>query len=249
MEIEEKSQKREKSSAYPSISLEEAINSLKKLQDNLGSGPYSRDAAAKGLGYSGVSGASASKIAAISYFGLLSKKNGVYTQTDLAKKILFPSDDSETRINILQAVKSPTLYGRLIERYNNQAIPQKLENILVTDYKISPKAANEAVEVFRNSIEFAGICTNGIISEVENIDSSMAVGAAQSSNIVNESLAKQACRSNELGKYDETISIKLNCGIVLLIPQSFDKNLAMGDFSQIIKNMEEAAKNMIDSRK
>lgn len=250
MEKTEKQQKREKSSAYPSISLGEAVNSLKKLQDNLGSGPYSRDSAAKGLGYSGVSGASASKIAAISYFGLLSKKNGIYTQTDLAKRVLFPADDATMSGNFLQAVKCPSLYGKLIERYRNQAMPQKLENILITDYKISPKAAKEAVDIFRESIEFAGILKNGVIVEGEIIDGDSSDNEMFNSECSNELFKEQMVnRPIESEGNGSTISIKLDCGIVLLIPQLFGINLAMGDFSEIIKKLEEIGKKMIDNNK
>lgn len=241
--------KREKSKAYPSISLEEAINSLKKLQDNIGSGPYSREHAAKGLGYSGVSGPSASKIAAIAYFGLLSKKNGAYAQTELARKILFPNDDSESSENIVQAVKNPTLYGKLIEKYNNQAVPLKLDNVLINDYQINPKVAKEAAEVFKKSVEFAGIFKNGIISGLETIQDDAPVSNDSPSNFGVEASSRKFVSQQSNGVTTAAmISIPLECGIVILVPQSLSMNLAMGDFSKEIKDLNDKAMKETDNK-
>ena len=65
--------KRERSTSYPSISLERAINFVEKMRKTVGPGPYDRQIALEGLGYAGVSGASASKIASLIHFGLLEK--------------------------------------------------------------------------------------------------------------------------------------------------------------------------------
>ena len=63
----------ERSSPYPSSNLETAIEDVATLRERLGKGPYSREEAAQALGYKGVNGISASRIASCGYFGLLSR--------------------------------------------------------------------------------------------------------------------------------------------------------------------------------
>src|SRR5688572_772037 len=102
-----------RSTAYPGVNLEEAIDAAKTLRNNLGSGPYSRDSAAVALGYGGVNGASSTKIAACAHFGLLVREGNVYKQSELADQILVATSDDERQAGIRVAFTKPALYKKL----------------------------------------------------------------------------------------------------------------------------------------
>lgn len=75
---------KQRSAAYPVINLESAINRLILLNQSLGKGPYSRTDAAKGMGYSGLSGASSRTVAALVQYGLLDRSGNTYSLSELS---------------------------------------------------------------------------------------------------------------------------------------------------------------------
>ena len=153
----------ERSSPYPSSNLETAIEDVATLRERLGKGPYSREEAAQALGYKGVNGISASRIASCGYFGLLSRSGSTYSMSELAERILNYTSNEEKNKAIVEACETPALYNKLLQSYAEQALPQMLENILSRNYGISSKAAETAARVFRESATFAGRLENGVI--------------------------------------------------------------------------------------
>ncbi len=153
----------ERSSPYPNSNLETALKNIETLKEKLGKGPYSRDEAAKALGYKGVNGVSAGKIAACGYFGLLTRSGSSYSLSELAEQILNYTSEAERQTAIATACKAPALYSKLLQSYNEQALPQMLANILSRNYGIADKASDLAARTFRESVEFAGLMKNGII--------------------------------------------------------------------------------------
>jgi hypothetical protein len=153
-----------RSTAYPGITLEKAIEATKLLRDNLGLGPYSRDSAATALGYKAVSGASIQKISACVQFGLLTRKSNAYSQSDLADKMFRFISEEERVQAIKEAVQRPTLYAKLISEFNGRALPKMLDNVLVRNYGITERVAKDVANVFEKSAQFAGLLQNGIIT-------------------------------------------------------------------------------------
>lgn len=155
--------RRGRSAAYPACTLEAAIDGMTKLKDNLGKGPYSRDEAAKALGYSGVTGASAGKIAACVHYGLLVRTGNSYDLSDLANRILHSTSDAERGEAIVEAFQTPTLYNKLLQAYAGQALPTMLPSILIRNYGIVDRAAENVAKTFRETAEFAGFLHNGVL--------------------------------------------------------------------------------------
>jgi len=147
--------KRERSTAYPSINLEEAIALIAKLRESLGQGPHDRENAAKGIGYSGVSGASARKIAALTHFGLLTRSGNLYTVSKLADSIIYKKSDEDFQRAVIESASNPTLYSHLLDRFSDDKLPDLLPNILISDHGLSPKAAPEAAKAFGETMRFA----------------------------------------------------------------------------------------------
>jgi hypothetical protein len=153
-----------RSAAYPGVTLEQAIDAAKTLRSNLGNGPYSRESAAKALGYSGVTGTSSTKIAGCVHFGLLNRVGNTYKQSDLATAIFNPRSEQEKSGAIKESFRNPVLYEKLSAEYDGKALPIMLDNVLVRLYGIQERAASDAASIFKKSAEYAGILSNGIMT-------------------------------------------------------------------------------------
>src|SRR3989338_5074201 len=156
-EVSKQKRPRDRSSSYPGLRLSEAVSAVEKIKKALASTPFNRENGAKALGYSGVNGASAAKIAALVHFGLLDRKGDVYKLSLLADRILIHKSEEDKHNAILEAVQNPKLYRELIEKFKNQSIPTLLSNILVHDHNISQNVSRQASEDFVSSLEFAGL--------------------------------------------------------------------------------------------
>ena len=158
----EQKKKRERSTAYPSFHLGEAIDLSSKLREAMGKGPYSRDEAAVALGYKGVSGISAMKISSMVHFGLLNRNGNTYSQSELAERINHRLSDEDRNNAIGEAVQIPKLYRDLLAQFSGQALPTQLGNILIRK-GISAKISDSEAENFQKSLEFSGSLKNGVV--------------------------------------------------------------------------------------
>jgi len=157
------SESRARSVAYPAVSLEVAIELINELEEKLGKGPYSREDAAKGIGYSSISGPSASRIAALKHYGLLDRFGNTYARSDLAYKIMHPVTEAEKKSSIVAAALTPKLFDKLARQFNKHALPSLFANILMRE-GISKSAAADAAKIFRETLHFAGLMPNGVVS-------------------------------------------------------------------------------------
>ncbi len=156
-------QPKERSASYPAINLEKAITAAGKLKNNLGKGPFSRESAAQALGYKGLSGISASVVAALTQYGLLTRKGSTYSVSSIADSILTYRDEEERKSGISSAVKSPKLYASLISTYEGRSLPNMIDHILTRDYGIREKVALGVANTFEESLTFAGLLQNGVV--------------------------------------------------------------------------------------
>lgn len=165
-EEKEKKNNRERSVAYPSTNLENAIEMLSKLRSELGKGPYSREDAAKGLGYSGISGASSRSVAALVQYGLLTREGNTYSISELAEEITHPTDETgeKRRHSIVIAAKSPKLFQKIIDQFKNQALPGLLGNILMRE-GVNNNYSKEVSIILKDTLQFSGILKNGVITD------------------------------------------------------------------------------------
>lgn len=160
---EEKNLSYDRSSAYPSITLSEAIQFSEKLTSAYPRSSFDRESAVKAMGYESVSGASSPKVAALVYYGLLEKKANTYKNSDLSQRILNFLTEKERQEAILEAVGRPKLFNALITEYAGRAIPSTLSSVLIRQHGISAKAADKVAQIFKDSADFAGIYKNGIL--------------------------------------------------------------------------------------
>lgn len=178
--------KRPRSAAYPSVSLEDCITLLKQLHENLGSGPYDRLSAVQALGYKGISGAASSKVAALVHFGFLERLGSGYKETERARTVLMPIDTTEELNAIRESFLSPTLFNKLYSDFKGAALPVKLDVILARQYKITEQASKDVASIFITSAQYAGYLKDGfLISSTD--DNSIDKNSDVPEKIINQS--------------------------------------------------------------
>ncbi len=147
-----------RSRAYPVLPLEEATRVIGEILDRLGEGAYGREVLAGILGYSNAHGGpGARKIAALTQFGLLWRRAGLYSPTDLAREVVSPVEDSR-QAALFRALRQPPLFRALLDRYQPQGrVPSQLGAVLWRDHGITRKASRAAAETFIESARHAGV--------------------------------------------------------------------------------------------
>lgn len=154
---------RDRSTPYPAVTLQEAVESIIKLRNNLGRGYADREVVAKALGYKGISGASAGLIAALGHYGLLERQGNSYRPSELSERITHEVSSSDRASALRETAATPKLWRMLLERYDGGALPDLLPNLLIRD-GVSANASSDVAKLFRTTIEYAGILNNGLVS-------------------------------------------------------------------------------------
>jgi hypothetical protein len=157
-----------RSRAYPVLPLGEALRLLDLQTKLLGWGRRDRDAIAKAFGYiSGNSGIAARKIAALTHFGLLELRNGLYSPTHLAERVLEEMKGDGSKAARQEACLSPVLFREIIHRYEPVGrVPRRLSLTLSLDHGIQEQVADEVAQVFMESAVYAGILeSDGVFRE------------------------------------------------------------------------------------
>ena len=159
---------REKSPLYPAVTIKEAVEFLKQI-DALGGKSVSYTSILSAMGLSSPTTRSfITRISASKQYGFITTGASTVQLTDFAKKILYPIDDSKQMEQkmLIEAFSKPPIYTKLIERFENKALPQKvqLSNILMNDYHIVKTVKDNAAECFIENAENLGVLLNGVLT-------------------------------------------------------------------------------------
>ena len=147
-------EKRHRSPSYPPLSLREAVDRVERLYNEIGAHPTSREVVAKGLGYSGISGASATTIGALNKFGLIEGRGDEIRVSDRAMAILHPHTPEERITALKEAAMEPELFREIGERFPGKPPSDDLlKNYLIRN-KFLPQAVDAAIFAYRETIEF-----------------------------------------------------------------------------------------------
>lgn len=239
-----KDKKNSRSSGYPVFSLEDCVSAVKMVKQGLGMSFSSRDLIAQAMGYSGVTGASGTKISACVHFGLLNRSGNTYAVSELSGKVLTPVSENEKAMALVEAVSSPSLYKKLITEYDGRALPKMLENILCREYGIIENSAKKATDIFKRSLEYAGLLQNGVVrSFMPRDDKGTSSESVSHDEDVDNStvLIRDSAGSGALMMENEdsfTINL-LDTGAKLLIPNDFSYDVSIGELAQEIKSLGE----------
>jgi hypothetical protein len=223
---------KERSVAYPSVSLGDAIEFTRKLRDALGKGPYSREEAAKALGHTNLTGPAARKVAALVQYGLLERNGNTYSQSERAQDILKPLSDESRDAAIQRAAVSPRLFAKLAGRFGGQALPNLLQNIVVRD-GVSEGAAEEVVRIFTDTMKSANLLVNGVLAKIEIVEDEDSSDTVPSSTLPVVSIASARYQATPLPvptrEPNDAFVFDFAGGIRLVIPRTKQTSEAIAD--------------------
>lgn len=246
--VQKPSKVRARSRAYPSMSLEESLVRVKKINDNLGmSGNFNRESIAVGMGYSSLNGASARSVAALVQYGLLSRNNSMYSLSDLAKKYIFPVNDNDVRDALVEASLNPILFKEIYDTFVGQVLPKQFVNRLVQEFGIQPKVSTEVEGLFKNAMSLSGILqSNGLLVENTGSSSLNSVSDNQSVSDTNpDSVDNGEVIRGFDNKYQE---VKLPSGMIIKYPVSLSSAFAFGVFGDELRQLDTAVEQYLEGR-
>ncbi len=110
-------EKKPRSPSYPQIGIKEAVERVGMLYRAIGAHPTSREVIAKGLGYSGLSGTSATAISTLNKYGLLEGRGEEVKVSDRAMAILHPHSKGEQIEALRAAALEPDLFRDLASKF------------------------------------------------------------------------------------------------------------------------------------
>ncbi|WP_282129241.1 hypothetical protein [Roseobacter litoralis] len=144
-----------RSPKFPSMSLKEAVLEIAKVYEAEDRNKMSRSVLAAHLGYTSLSGASASKIGALRHFGLIEGSGDSLWVSDLSITLVLKSPkENEYLKAVKEAVRNPTLYNELLEKYSSKPSLANLEYNLIQRGFLKKSAAGAAQD-FLDSADFA----------------------------------------------------------------------------------------------
>lgn len=149
---------RKKSPRAPSISLNEALDRAMKIYDKERLHPAPIEVVANDMGYkSANNGAALSAIASLRYYGLLERpKDGFLAVCKDVESFRFAPDEGQRQALLMQFLKRPPLYVELLEKYASNLPSDASLKFELIQRGFIPSAADSALAVFKQSIEFAG---------------------------------------------------------------------------------------------
>ena len=116
--------KRIRSPSYPSWPLDNAIDGVAKIYEAYRTSPIEREAAAKLLGFSSLSGPAATALGAIRAYGLMALAGkGTSVVTERARTILYPDNGNERLMSLVEAADAPPIFQKIRERFADHDVP------------------------------------------------------------------------------------------------------------------------------
>lgn len=152
---------RTRSPSYPSTSINQAIDLVRKIHQIERTNPVDREVAAKAMGYTGISGRSATVLSDLSQYGLLEKAGKSEVRvTPLAVELLYPDNQRTWQEALQSSVRKPELFQRIMDRFTD-GLPSSnaLQSFLIKqDFTHSAipaavRAFHETYSYLENAIE------------------------------------------------------------------------------------------------
>lgn len=140
---------------YPGIDLEKAAELAEEIHKKNHQNIISREAAAKDIGYSGLTGQSLKLIAALNQFGLLEKSGkGNVRVTDRAISLIHSIDKREKVEAAELAAASPQLFADILERFPHSARSENSIRAFLVQKGFTQKAMKSVIANFQGTNQF-----------------------------------------------------------------------------------------------
>lgn len=144
-----------RSPKYPRISLDTAVVYARRMYENAHRTTLDPDTAARVMGFSGKSGASAVALGAVRQFGLVDGLRGSMRISDLALRILQPSSRQEEVDARHEAAFSPEIYDSVVSHFDGE-LPKSddaIKAFLIRSLGFSQSGADDCIGTLRKTID------------------------------------------------------------------------------------------------
>jgi hypothetical protein len=141
----------------PTISLADALAKARKVYDEEHTHPAAKEVIAQDLGYSGISGPSASIIGALRQYGILEASgDGLRISDDAVAAFELPENSPERTSALGRLAFKPTLFEELRQQFGDRPPGEgNLRHLLIKKGFLS-NTADEVIQAFRENLELAG---------------------------------------------------------------------------------------------
>jgi biotin operon repressor len=148
---------KQRSPNYPAMSLRDAVEAVRQIYDKEKKTSVSGEVIAKDLGYSGLSGPSRVKIAALKKYGLVDgdERKGLRV-SDLSVRILYPSNADDQVSSLQEAALKPELFQTLYDSFRDGS-DEAMRSHLINRMDFAPMGARQVIASFRDTYAFAGL--------------------------------------------------------------------------------------------
>lgn len=147
-----------RSSSYPSLTVDKAYEFAKKINDQFSSvAEISREEIATALSMN--AGSIIRDISSCVQYGFLNKNTaeGKYKLSQIFSNIFSPESERDKKVAYMKAFGNPKLYNELITKFENNVIPIELPNTLSKHFNIRKEVADNAANIFIESGKYVGV--------------------------------------------------------------------------------------------
>jgi hypothetical protein len=143
----------------PKFELGFALELTKKLYDKIGRSSVRAEVAVGALDYKSLSGASLTAIGALSQYGLIDRNGGNVEISQLALKILHPTDDRQKLAAIQESALRPKIFSEIREKWHDMSV-DVLANHLIHQ-RFTVEAAKRSASVYKANSTLARLDATG----------------------------------------------------------------------------------------
>ncbi|WP_375463736.1 hypothetical protein [uncultured Methylobacterium sp.] len=145
---------RVRSPNYPAISLPSAVERIKTLHKAEGKNAMAREALVQHLGFSGINGASATLVSALSKYGLIeSVGTGEARISDLGMRLIYPHDATERQAAVEDAAFRPALFLEIKEKWPDRPPSDESLRPYLVRKGFSEGALDQVIRFYRDTID------------------------------------------------------------------------------------------------
>lgn len=149
---------RMRSPNFPALTLEEAMKVAGDLYSKVRKVTLDREAAAKELGYTGLTGRSLKVLGALNQYGLIDNvSKGKCHVTDLAETALHGFPEEEKAGAIRRAARSPALFRAIFDEYGEDIQSEHAIRALLLKRGFTDKGVESALQSFLATQRFAAL--------------------------------------------------------------------------------------------
>jgi hypothetical protein len=142
---------------FPQYSLSDAVKWADKLVSKTYGGPQAEDLI-KAAVVEAKSGAGDIRISALKQFDLMDGTSKGYSATPLAKEIR-AAPEEEKRALYVRAALNADVFQAIYETYQGDSVPLAKLKQRAADLQVHPDATSKCIEVYVETMEFAGLLT------------------------------------------------------------------------------------------